>query len=246
MKISAIIPCRHGSTRLHAKALADIAGKPLVQHVWERACEATLPQEVIIATDDARIEAAVLAFGGQVEMTSAEHASGTDRIAEVARRRDCDIIVNVQGDEPLIPGAAIDAAIQPMLDEPGVRMATLATRIDGYEEFMDPSAVKVVVDQAGYALYFSRAPIPFFRNESVRETDRHPLKHVGLYVYTRDTLLWLSGLARTPLEQAESLEQLRAVENGCRIRVTEVEYSPIGVDTQEDLERVREIMRARS
>jgi 3-deoxy-manno-octulosonate cytidylyltransferase (CMP-KDO synthetase) len=258
MRIAAIIPTRYGSTRLPAKALADIAGKPLVQHVWERASEARQLHEVIIATDDERIAQVVRDFGGEAELTSPDHASGTDRIAEVARRRDCDLIVNIQGDEPLIPGSAIDAAIQPALDDPEVRMATLATPITHIDEWHESSAVKVVVDRAGYALYFSRAPIPYFRTDGgaacCEEDDapRHPvsgvrpLKHIGLYVYTRETLLWFAGLARTPLEQTESLEQLRALENGCRIRVTEVDYSPIGVDTPEDLQRVRGIMESRT
>lgn len=252
-RIVGLIPARLASTRLPRKVLLDIAGKPMVQHVYERACAAQALSEVIVATDNDEVFAAVTAFGGRVVMTSPDHASGTDRLAEVARGLDCDLIVNIQGDEPLIPAPIIDAAVAPFLTEPGLRLGTIATPITAVAEHLEPSAVKVVVDQRGFALYFSRCPIPYFRLDPGVELSADaprvhpksglaPLKHIGLYVYTRETLLWMAGLDRTPLEITESLEQLRALENGCPIRVVKVDYSPIGVDTPEDLERVRELM----
>jgi 3-deoxy-manno-octulosonate cytidylyltransferase (CMP-KDO synthetase) len=248
-----MIPARYGSTRLEGKALVDIAGKPMIQHVYEQACRATRLDEVIIATDDERIAAAVRAFGGRYEMTSDTHRSGTDRLAEVAGRVDCDLIVNIQGDEPMIEPAAIDAAAEPFFSGEAERFGTIATPITDIREHLEPSTVKVVVDRTGHALYFSRAPLPYFRLDASGddwpadkprqhpESGVWPLKHIGLYVYTRETLLWYAALDPTPLEQTEKLEQLRALENGCPIRVVQVDYSPIGVDTPEDLERVRRI-----
>lgn len=253
MRIVGMIPARLASTRLPRKVLLDIVGKPMVQHVYERAMQSEHLSEVIVATDDAEVFAEVEAFGGQVVMTSAAHASGTDRLAEVARGLTCDLVVNLQGDEPLLRPGIIDAAIMPFLSEPGLRLGTIATPITTVEEHLEPSAVKVVVDQRGFALYFSRCPIPYFRFDPGTElpddasrvhpkSGLQPLKHIGMYVYTRETLLWMAGLARTPLEITESLEQLRALENGCPIRVVTVDYSPIGVDTPEDLERVRKLL----
>jgi 3-deoxy-manno-octulosonate cytidylyltransferase (CMP-KDO synthetase) len=254
-RIIGIIPARLASTRLPGKVLLDIGGKPMVQHVYERACASSLLSEVIVATDHELVYAAVEGFGGQVVLTSPSHASGTDRLAEAARGLDCDLIVNLQGDEPLLRPEVIDAAVEPFFEEEGLRLSTIATPITTAEEHLDASAVKVVVDQRGYALYFSRCPVPYFRLdpgvELAAEQPRvhprsglQPLKHIGLYVYTREALLWMSSLPRAPLEMTESLEQLRALENGCPIRVVTVEYSPIGVDTPEDLERVRRLMGA--
>lgn len=248
MRIAAIIPARYKSTRLPGKVLADIAGKPMIQHVYERASECSCLTEVTVATDDERVEEAVCDFGGRCVMTGSDHTSGTDRIAEVAADGDCDIIVNIQGDEPLIRPGVIDAAVEPFLQTEPPRMGTVATPIADEEEHQDPSVVKVVVDASGYALYFSRAPIPYFRPENPqhafehRPADARPLKHIGLYVYTKETLLWLSKQPQTPLEKSEKLEQLRALENGCPIRVVQVDYSPIGVDTPEDLQLVRGLM----
>lgn len=253
MRIVGLIPARLASTRLPGKVLLDLAGKPMVQHVYERARQSAHLSEVIIATDSPEVYAAVEGFGGKVAMTSPDHASGTDRLAEVARGLDCDLIVNLQGDEPLLRPEIIDAAIAPFLSEPGLRLGTIATPITTAQEHQEPSAVKVVVDRRGFALYFSRCPIPYFRLDPGMELAQdaphthpksglQPLKHIGLYVYTRATLLWMAGLERTPLEITESLEQLRALENGCPIRVVTVNYSPIGVDTPEDLERVRELL----
>jgi 3-deoxy-manno-octulosonate cytidylyltransferase (CMP-KDO synthetase) len=257
LNIVGLIPARLASTRLPGKVLADIAGKPMVQHVYERALTSHLLSQVIVATDDESVLAAVTDFGGHAVMTAPDHASGTDRLAEVAEGLDCDLIVNLQGDEPLLRAEVIDAAIEPFLAEPGLRLGTIATPITTAREHHEPSAVKVVVDQRGFALYFSRCPIPYFRLDPGQtlgddqprvhpKSGLQPLKHIGLYVYTRETLLWLASLPRTTLEVTESLEQLRALENGCPIRVVTVDYSPIGVDTPEDLERVRGLMEAQS
>ncbi len=253
MNIIGIIPAHYGSTRLEGKVLADIAGNPMIQHVYERACQAETLQDLLVATDDQRIMDIVAGFGGQVVMTSAEHKSGTDRVAEVAQDRACDVVINIQGDEPLIEPAAIDAAVQPFIADSSLAMSTLSTPIRALHEHLDPSVVKVVVDADGFALYFSLAPVPFFRLDTDApwpdnkprqhpESGRWPLKHIGLYGYRRQTLLWLASLPPTPLEKTERLEQLRALENGCRIKVIEVDYSPIGVDTPEDLQRVRALL----
>jgi 3-deoxy-manno-octulosonate cytidylyltransferase (CMP-KDO synthetase) len=257
MKIIGMIPARYASTRLPGKVLAPIAGKPMVQHVYERAKQAGVLSAVLVATDDERVYRAVRDFGGWAEMTSPYHASGTDRLAEVAARVDCDLVVNIQGDEPLLEAPVIEAAVAPFLCDPQLRMGTVATPIRTRAEHEDAAVVKVVVDREGYALYFSRAPIPFFRLDSPspwpqEERRQHPasklwpLKHIGLYVYRREALLWFAGLEPTPLELTEKLEQLRALENGCRIRVVTVDYSPLSVDTAEDLERVRRILEGRA
>lgn len=247
MKITAIIPARYASTRFEGKALADIMGRPMVQHVYERTAKAALVSEVIVATDDERIAAAVHAFGGRAEMTSRVHETGTDRLAEVAARLDSDIIVNVQGDEPLIEPAMIDEAIRPLADDPAVMMGTLKTRIKTLHDFLSPNVVKVVTDWEGYALYFSRSPLPNFRdkwNDLKDEafTSRKLLcyKHVGLYVYRRDFLLQFAQMSPTYLELAEKLEQLRVLENGYRIKVVETDFESIGVDTPGDLDKVLE------
>lgn len=245
MKIAAIIPARYASTRFPGKALADIMGKPMVQHVYERTARATLVSNTIVATDDERIAAAVRAFGGQVEMTSPDHETGTDRLAEVAARLDADLVVNVQGDEPLIEPAMIDQAIRPLAEDPSLQMGTLKSRIMTLHDFLSPNVVKVVTDQSDCALYFSRSPLPNFRDrwhdlkdEAFSGGKLLCYKHVGLYVYRREFLLRFASLAPTPLELAEKLEQLRALENGFRIKVVETQYSCIGVDTPGDLEKV--------
>ncbi len=249
-----MIPARYRSARFPGKVLAPIAGKPMVQHVYERAAQSSLLDDLLVATDDERVREAVEAFGGKVAMTRPDHASGTDRLAELARELACDAVVNIQGDEPLISPAIIDDAIRPLYEHPEVRMVTLATPVRDAEEHEHWTVVKVVVDARGDALYFSRAPIPFFRVDDRRERARalatrqhprsglRPLKHIGLYVYRRDTLLWIAALRPSGLEITEGLEQLRALDNGCPIRVVTVDYSPLGVDTPEDLERVRSIM----
>lgn len=207
----------------------------MLQHVYERASQARYLSKLIIATDDERIRMAARGFGAQVQMTRADHLSGTDRAAEVAASDHAQAIVNIQGDEPLIDPAAIDAAALALLDDPSLPMATLGKRIEIRSEIEDPNVVKVVTSLAGDAIYFSRCPIPYRRGEGRGSVH---YKHIGLYVYRRDFLLAYSGLPVGPLEQAERLEQLRAIENGYRIRVVETEYESLGVDTPEDLERV--------
>jgi 3-deoxy-manno-octulosonate cytidylyltransferase (CMP-KDO synthetase) len=240
-RIVGIIPARYASSRFPGKALADLCGKPMIQHVVERVSRARLLQEVLVATDDPRILMSVQGFGGKACMTSPVHPSGTDRIAEVVRDLACDLVVNVQGDEPLIDPEVIDRAVEPLAVDDQVAIGTLG-RPMGHEEAKDPSKVKVVVDRQGFALYFSRAPIPYLRDGAPPETDRPYLLHMGLYVYRRDTLLRLASLPPTPLEERERLEQLRALEHGIRIRVVVTNHESFGVDTPADLERVRRMM----
>ena len=233
-RILGVIPARFASSRFPGKSLAVIAGKPMLQHVYERASQARYLSKLVIATDDERIHKAARAFGAKVLMTSAEHPSGTDRAAEIAASEEnAGVIVNIQGDEPLIDPAAIDAAVLALLDDPNLPMATLKKCIEDPSEINNPNVVKVVTDLAGDAIYFSRCPIPYVRAEGIAH-----FKHIGLYVYRRELLLAYSGLPVGPLERVECLEQLRALENGYRIRVVETEYESLGVDTPEDLERV--------
>lgn len=247
MKITAIIPARYGSTRFEGKALADIFGKPMIQHVYERTSRSALVSDVIVATDDERIASAVKKFGGRVEMTSTAHETGTDRLAEVADRIESDIIVNVQGDEPLIEPGMIDEAIEPMTTDSSLVMSTLKSRIKTLHDFLSPNVVKVVTDWEGNALYFSRSPVPNFRDkwndlkdEKFSSGKLLCYKHIGLYVYRRDFLLQYSQMSPTYLELAEKLEQLRVLENGYKIRVIETSHDSIGVDTPSDLVAVIE------
>jgi len=212
----------------------------MIQHVWERASRCPLLSRIVIATDDARIAEAARGFGAEAVMTSPEHTSGTDRAAEAAAATDADFIVNIQGDEPLIDPAAIGLAISTLLDDPACRMATLKRRISNPDDIQNPNVVKVVSSLDGWALYFSRSPIPANRSGSADYW-----KHIGLYVYRRDLLLSYSTLPRGPLEEAEKLEQLRALENGIGIRVAETHYDTIGVDTPGDLEAVLKLWRSR-
>lgn len=224
------------AVRLPGKPLLDIAGKPMVQHVWERAQEARTLDTLYIATPDMEIVQAAESFGAQAMLTSHQHRSGTDRLAEVARRTDGDIYVNIQGDEPLLDPTSIDKAVQPMLDEPAIRMSTIYCLADPIE-YDQPSAVKVVIDQQGYALYFSRSRIPYPREL----TDQPLYKHIGLYVFRRDLLLQFAEWQPTPLERTEALEQLRVLEHGYRIRMVHVEAASMAVDTEDDLMRVRSV-----
>lgn len=232
----AVIPARFQSTRLPGKALAEIAGRPMVEHVYRRAATARGVDAVVVATDDARIAAAVETFGGIARMTSPSHRTGLDRIAEVARDLSAAVVVNVQGDEPLIEPGMIEEVVDALTSDPDTQMSTLRRRIDDAAEYRNPNVVKVVVDAAQHALYFSRAPLPFAREPAAA------FKHVGLYAYRRDFLLHLTALPQTPLETAESLEQLRALEHGYRIRAVETHFDSIGVDTPEDLDRVRRLL----
>lgn len=247
MNIIAVIPARYASTRFPGKALADIGGRPMIQHVYERTSQAKLVKQTIVATDDNRIADSIRRIGGHAVMTSESHATGTDRLAEVAASLDADIIINVQGDEPLIEPAMIDMAVQPFLAEPGMQMGTLKTRIKCLHDFLSPNVVKVVTDAHGNALYFSRSPLPFFRDkwkdlkdESFCSGKLLCYKHVGLYVYRRDFLLRFAAMPPSFLETSEKLEQLRAIEAGVRIRVVETEFESIGVDTPDDLAKAQE------
>jgi 3-deoxy-manno-octulosonate cytidylyltransferase (CMP-KDO synthetase) len=240
-----VIPARFSSSRFPGKVLALISSKTMLQHVYERASQARYLTSTIIATDDVKVHTVARSFGARVVMTRPDHLSGTDRVAEAASSEGAEIIVNIQGDEPLIDPAAIDAAILPLVHEPDVVMATLKKRIEFAREIADPNVVKVVTDAAGDAIYFSRCPIPYVRQD--RGAAGAPyFKHIGLYVYRRDFLMGYSSLPTGPLEQAERLEQLRAIENGYRIRVVETEYESLGVDTPEDLERVSRLVEATS
>jgi 3-deoxy-manno-octulosonate cytidylyltransferase (CMP-KDO synthetase) len=212
----------------------------MIEHVYRRVAGARLLSDVLVATDDLRIATRVRDFGGKVRLTKATHETGTDRLAEVAASLDCDIVVNVQGDEPLIDPRAIDELVAPFAADPTVQMTTLFRRIQDPSEFTNPNITKVVIDRAGFALYFSRAPIPYVRDP---RGGWPPLyRHIGLYAYRRSVLLVLASLDPTPLERAESLEQLRALEHGIRIKAVETQYESFGVDTPEDLEQVRRLL----
>jgi 3-deoxy-manno-octulosonate cytidylyltransferase (CMP-KDO synthetase) len=246
MRVTAVIPARYASTRFPGKPLADLAGKPMIQWVCEGAQRCPLIDRVLVATDDRRIAEAVTAFGGAAVMTRADHPTGTDRLAEVAVGLPSELIVNVQGDEPLIDPAMIEAAVKPLLDDPTIPMGTLKTPLTSLEEYRNPNVVKVVTDRKGFALYFSRAPIPYPRDFAdeldIRWHELATAKHVGLYVYRRDFLLRFPTLAPTPLEEQEKLEQLRALESGYRIYVATTPLGVQGVDTPQDLERVRQLL----
>jgi 3-deoxy-manno-octulosonate cytidylyltransferase (CMP-KDO synthetase) len=237
--VLAVIPARYHSTRLPGKVLADIAGHPMIEHVYRRATAARLVHGVIVATDDERIAAAVREFGGAAMLTRTDHVSGTDRIAEIVAALRCRAVVNLQGDEPLIEPDTIDAAVKPLLEDSTVDMTTICRPFTSLDEFRNPNVVKVVTNSRGEALYFSRAPIPYPRQTELPALAR---AHVGLYVYRRETLLKLAALPAAPLEIVESLEQLRALAHGIRIRVVETKHDAAGVDTQEDLERVRKML----
>ncbi len=214
----------------------------MIEHVYRRAAAARAISDVIVATDDLRIATRVADFGGHVRLTKATHETGTDRLAEVAESLDCDIVVNVQGDEPLIDPRAIDELVAPFSADPAVQITTLFRRIQNADELNNPNITKVVVDRGGFAMYFSRAPIPHVRDP---RGGWPPLyRHIGLYAYRRSALLVLASLDPTPLERAESLEQLRALEHGIRIKAVETTYESFGVDTPEDLEQVRRLMAA--
>ncbi len=238
-KILGVIPARFASSRFPGKPLATIAGKTMLQHVFERASQSRYITSMIIATDDERILQEAASFGARARMTRTDHPSGTDRVAEIAASENAELVVNIQGDEPLIDPAAIDAAILPLADDSAIPMGTLKTCIEDPRELDDPNVVKVITDRLGNAIYFSRSRIPFERGPSPRAAGY--FKHLGLYVFRREFLLSYSDLPVGPLEQAERLEQLRAIENGHPIRVVETEYDSIGVDTPADLERVAEL-----
>ncbi len=239
MRTIAVIPARFQSKRLPGKALKDLHGKTMVERVYERASQASQVDCVLVATDDERIRNVVAAFGGEVVMTSSEHQSGSDRIAEAVQELEVELIVNVQGDEPLINPAAIDTAVEVARETPGA-IVTLQNEIAERKTWLDPNVVKVVTDSRGFALYFSRSPIPSSWDHPEGELVKKPFfKHIGLYVYPKDVLMKLTRLPPSPLERAERLEQLRALENGIPIRLKSTSYDSMAVDTEADLEHVR-------
>jgi 3-deoxy-manno-octulosonate cytidylyltransferase (CMP-KDO synthetase) len=241
--IIGIIPARFASTRLLGKPLANICGKPMIQHTYESAKQSKLLNDVIIAADDEKVAQIINNFGAKVVMTSKDIATGSDRIASVAQNLpDAKIIVNIQGDEPFIKGEMIDQAIEPLLFDRSVNVSTLAKRIDNTQDLKSPSVVKVVFDYNNFAMYFSRSPIPYVRDARTnfdRIQRAEIYKHIGLYVYRRESLLKFTELKPTDLEQAEKLEQLRMLENGFKVKVVVTEFESLSIDTQEDLERAR-------
>lgn len=239
-EVLGVIPARYASTRFPGKSLAVIAGKPMIQHVYERASQCSRFVRLVIATDDDRIAEAARSFGAECQITRPDHQSGTDRVAEVAAGFPAELVVNIQGDEPLIDFNAIEAAIVALESAPATRMATLAKAISNPEEVENPNVVKVVKDLGGNAIYFSRYAIPYRRGGPAAI-----YKHIGLYAYRRDFLLQYSSMPVGPLEKAECLEQLRALENGHRIAVAETTYDSLGVDTPEDLMEIRQWLEAR-
>jgi 3-deoxy-manno-octulosonate cytidylyltransferase (CMP-KDO synthetase) len=236
MRLAIVIPARYASSRLPGKPLLKATGKYLVQHVYEQACRSRRAREVIVATDDPRIVAAVESFGGRVEMTRRSHASGTDRVAEVASRLDADVLINLQGDEPLVEPTSLDLLADLLELDPQAVMATLAVPLRSMEQWRNANCVKVVCDAAGRALYFSRSPIPFVRDGQPDFSARPArfFQHLGLYAYRSSFLLELAGQPPVPLEEAEKLEQLRVLALGHRIQVGVVEQAGLGVDTREE------------
>ena len=240
MIILGVIPARYGSTRLEGKPHKDICGKPMIQYVYEIALKSKLINEVIVATDDHRILKAVENFGGKAKLTSKNHPTGTDRIAEVASNINADIVVNIQGDEPLIDPRMIDEAIQPLITDHTIVACTLCRPIVSEDEQHSPQVVKIVFDIFGNALYFSRSLIPYPRKAEGHQA----YEHIGIYVYQKDFLMHFVEMPPTPLELTESLGQLRIIENGYKLKVvvTKFDYFGLSVDTHDDLERVRQIV----
>ncbi len=239
MKAIGVIPARYGSKRLPGKPLALIHGKPMIQWVYESAAKSKKLSRVIVATDDVRIMRAVWKFGGEAMLTSKKCRSGTDRAAEVTRRMSADVVVNIQGDEPMMSPRTIDQVVQPFVKDKRLLMSTAAVPLKNEEDAQSSNIVKVVIDRFGNALYFSRSPIPHYRNAHGQQKY---FQHNGIYAYRRDFLLKLTKWKQTPLELAESLEQLRVLERGFRIRVVIVKDRSLGVDTREDLERVSKLI----
>jgi len=240
MEVVALIPARYGSTRFPGKPLALLRGKPMIRHVYEQTCAVRGLARVIVATDDERVASVIRTVGGEVAMTRADHPTGTDRLAEVAERLSADIVVNVQGDLPFFPPAMVEDAVAALTNAPNAVMSTVRTPIYHIDEWHNINVVKVVTDREGYALYFSRSPIPYKRDSNPDTILGY--RHIGLYVYRRDFLFTFTKLSRTPLEQTEQLEQLRALEWGYRITVSETERPTIEIDTPEDLRRAEEAL----
>lgn len=242
MRILGIIPARYGSTRLKVKPLIDFLGKPIVQHVFERAKLSKFLNRVIVATDNKIVFDKVAEFGGEAIMTALSHQSGTDRVSEVASKISSDIVVNIQGDEPTITPQLIDEAIKPILENDETYFSTLKTRINSIEDLLNPNIVKVVTDRNNFAIYFSRSPIPFYFSKEIMFTKEKYFKHIGIYVYKREFLLKFVSLEATDLEKRERLEQLRALEYGYKIKVVETNGDTISIDVKEDLERAKQFL----
>lgn len=236
-----IIPARYQSTRLEGKVLKDLLGKSVIQHVWESAKRAATLNELIVATDDERIVSEVLRFGGKAVLTAKEHKTGTDRLREVVNPLDVKVVVNIQADEPLLHPSMIDDIVRPLLEDKDIAMTTLKKKITDPEDLNNPNVVKVVCDKNGYALYFSRSPIPYPRLKG----DAIHYKHIGIYAFTKDFLFTFTNLPASSLEETEGLEQLRVLDNGYKIKVAETQFDTIGIDTAEDLKRAKEVLLSR-
>jgi len=244
MDVIGVIPARYNATRFHGKLLADLCGKPVIQHTWENAKKSKSIEDLIIATDDKRIFNAAKGFGAKVMYTSKAHKSGSDRLTEVTSSIDAKVVVNIQADEPLIRPAMIDDVVSPLLKDKDIEMATLCHKIRKEHELFDTNIVKVVMDRRGFALYFSRATIPY-KPRSITNGQRlsNHYKHIGLYAYTKDFLFTFKSLPQSRLERIEKLEQLRVIENGYRIKVVETRFDTIGIDTPEDLLKATELIK---
>ena len=242
MKAIGVIPARWESSRFEGKILANIMGKPMLQHVWERAKESKILEDLIIAADSEEVMKAVEGFGGKSVYTSKDQPSGTDRITEVVNPIDVEVVVNIQGDEPLIHHTMIDSLANALLEDKTIPMATVIKKLTTKDELLNPNVVKVVIDKDGYALYFSRSPIPYNRENS----PQNYYKHIGIYAYSKDFLFTYTNLPKSRLEDIEKLEQLRALENGYKIKTVETQFDTIGVDTPEDLKKVEEVLKNES
>ncbi|MDD5450246.1 MAG: 3-deoxy-manno-octulosonate cytidylyltransferase [Candidatus Omnitrophica bacterium] len=248
MNAIGVIPARYASTRFEGKVLADLCGKSVVQHVYEKAKQAKLLDDLIVACDDERVKNAVLKFGGKVVFTSPDQPTGTDRLTEVVNPLDVKVIVNIQGDEPFVQPTMIDSIVLELSSNPRTGMVTIIKKITDEKELYDPNIVKVVIDKDGYALYFSRNFIPFVRNRAAEKPILEATtfyKHIGLYGYTKDFLFTFKNLPKAKLEEAEKLEQLRALEHGYKIKTIVTKFDTVGIDTPEDLERAKELFKAK-
>ncbi len=242
MNAIGVIPARYNATRFEGKVLADLAGKPVIQHVYEMADESSMLDDLVVATDDERILKVVKDFGGNAVLTSVDHETGTDRLTEVVNPLDVDIVVNIQADEPFVHHSMINDLVTALMQDSSVPMATAIKKIEDKDETIDPNIVKVVIDKNGFALYFSRSPIPFERGEKANTF----YKHLGLYAYTKDFLFTYTNLPQSQLEKVESLEQLRVLEHGFKIKTIETGIETIGIDTPEDLEKAKRVLLERA
>lgn len=238
MKVIGVIPARFRSTRFSGKVLADLGGKPVIQHVWENAKKSRMLDDLVIAADDERIIKEAESFNAKAIYTSPDQPSGTDRLVEVVNPIDVEVVINIQGDEPMVRPEMIDELAMTILEKRDVKMATLAKRIDDQDEIKNPNVVKVIIDRDGFALYFSRSVIPYPRHR----TKPVYYKHLGIYAYTKDFLFEFANLPKSHLEMTEGLEQLRVLENGHRIKVVETKFDTIGIDTPEDLKKAKQAL----